>query len=167
MELVPTPITQKVAFRFIGLKHRHLKHIVGGITCNGISRGGVLVGAAVYGRPVAPAAARDTCIAEIVRTCVIEGVLGGNSKLYRMCAEQARSQGYWKIQTFTLASESGVSLKAAGFFLERPAEDDTERVKGQWGNSRKKGFIPNLFGEPDTANQPKNRWVRILGKKPE
>lgn len=133
--LVATPVFQSEAFAFIGLHHRHLKDIEGGIVCNGISRDGTLVGVAVYGRPVAPKTAKDKGVAEIARTCVIPGVLGGNSKLYRMCAEQAKSQGYWKIQTFTLESESAETRPVVQL-AQRPDSLPVRRARGREGTKK-------------------------------
>lgn len=77
----------------------------------------------------------------------------------------ARALGYWKVQTFTLQSESGASLRGAGFVLERPAAEDKARPKGAWGRSRP-GRSANLFGEPEISTEPKNRWVCLLGPEP-
>lgn len=165
--LVALPTDQAEAFAFVGLHHRHLKDVLlpGCRYALAIARDGEMVGAAVMGRPIAQKTSAKPGIMEIARTCVLAGVMGGNSKLYRMCSNIAAELGYWKIQTFTLESESGVSLRAAGFFLERPASEDSERRPNQWGHSRK-GRTLNLFGEPEVALERKNRWVRILGKEP-
>lgn len=166
MPLDASPITQLEAKLFIGLKHRHLKRVTGGIVSVSIRRGGELVGAAMFGRPVASKTQNSIPgIAEVVRAAVIPGVRGGNSKLYKMCATIAREQGYWAIQTFTIESESGVSLRAAGFILDRPASEDEEKKPNQHGKYRI-GRTLNLFGEPEIHKERKNRWVRILGKKP-
>ena len=167
MKLTALPVDQKEAFLFIGIHHRHLKDVLlpGCRYAMAIARDGEMVGAAVMGRPVAQKTNARPGIMEIARTCVLPGVLGGNSKLYRMCSTIAAELGYWKIQTFTLESESGVSLKAAGFFLERPAALDSARRPEQWGHSRK-GRTRNLFGEPEVSLERKNRWVRILGQEP-
>lgn len=52
---------------------------------------------------------------EITRCCVIEGHKNANSLLYAAAWRAARAMGYRRIITYTLPSESGASLRAAGF----------------------------------------------------
>lgn len=76
---------------------------------------GELCGAAIIGRPAARQYdPRRT--AEISRL-VTDSTKHAASKLYAACARIAREMGFQTIQTYTLASESGVSLRAAGWTL--------------------------------------------------
>lgn len=114
---------------------------------------------------MAPAIARDRRIVEITRVAVPEGIRNGCSKVYAALRDMARAAGYWKVQTYTLASESGASLRAVGFVLVRPAnEDGGQRRHGQWGAHRR---TLSLFGEPEIASEPKNRWECVLRAEPE
>lgn len=164
LEIVP--ITQGEAFRFVHLVHRHLDPPEGWICGVGLERDGELVGAGILGRPVAPKTAKDRFVAEITRTAILEGVRNGNSKVYAALRDSAKSLGYRKVQTFTLPHESGASLRAVGFVLVRPWQDDEPRRPGQWGRSRA-GRTFNLFGEPEAATQPKNRWECLLRGAPD
>lgn len=166
MKLEIVPVTQAEAFALIARVHRHLKKPPEGWICGvGLAVDGAIVGSGLLGRPVAPKTSKDKGICEISRTAVPEGCRNGNSKVYAALRDAARALGYWKVQTFTLASESGASLKGAGFKLVRPASDDVERPAGAWGLSRS-GRTASLFGEPATATEPKNRWECLLREEP-
>jgi hypothetical protein len=73
-----------------------------------------VVGVAIVGRPVARGAS-DGWTAEVTRVAVVEGVGNGCSKLYSACWRAARAIGYRKLITYTLDSEPGTSLIAAGW----------------------------------------------------
>lgn len=79
-------------------------------------RGGVLVGVANVGRPVARALC-DGKTLEVVRLCST-GEKDVCSFLYSRCARIAKELGYSKIITYILDTESGVSLKASGWHKE-------------------------------------------------
>ena len=74
-----------------------------------------LVGVAVVGRPVARMTNQRTVV-EVTRLCT-DGTKNACSKLYAAAARIAKEMGFESIQTFILDSESGVSLKAAGWEL--------------------------------------------------
>ena len=72
------------------------------------------MGVAIVGRPVARALA-DEWTAEVTRVAVLDGVKNGCSMLYGACWRAARALGYRKLVTYTLATEPGTSLRAAGW----------------------------------------------------
>lgn len=73
-----------------------------------------LVGVAIAGRPVSKELQRRG-YCEVIRVCVIEGVEGGCSMLYRRVRRIAQLMGYERFISYTLPGESGASLRAAGF----------------------------------------------------
>jgi len=105
------------------------------------------VGAANVGRPVSRHL-DDGETLEITRL-VTSGEPNIASKLLACAAREAKRRGYRRIITYTLESESGISLKAAGF------EVDAHSPGGSW-NSRSR---PRVDRHPIS---PKTRWVRLL-----
>lgn len=107
------PINFKDACAFVKMYHRHHKPPQGykfGI-CSFF--GSKMVGVAMCGRPVARRL-DDGETLEITRLCT-DGTKNACSHLYAACARIAKEMGYKEIITYTLDSESGVSLKAAGW----------------------------------------------------
>ena len=72
-----------------------------------------MCGVAIAGQPVARKL-DDGLTIEIRRVCT-DGTRNACSILYAACAKAARAMGYKRIVTYTLISEPGTSLLAAGF----------------------------------------------------
>lgn len=107
------PLTLREAAAFVLTHHRHHAPPQGGLFAVGCSLDGVVVGAAIIGRPVARMN-DDGWTAEVTR-CTTTGAKNACSMLYRAAWRAARALGYRRLITYTLASESGVSLKACAF----------------------------------------------------
>lgn len=75
--------------------------------------GGVLVGVAIIGRPVARKIDQIMTV-EILRLCT-DGTYNACTKLYGACKRAAKELGYSRIITYTLETEPGTSLRAAGY----------------------------------------------------
>lgn len=103
----------KEANAFIEKLHRHHKPVTGHRFSVGAEHKGVLVGVAIVGRPVARAVDQKM-VAEVLRLCT-DGTANACSFLYGKCAAIARELGFSLIQTYTLISEPGTSLFAAGW----------------------------------------------------
>lgn len=73
-----------------------------------------LVAVVIAGRPVARAA-DDGYTLEITRLCSTGEYANCSSMLYGAARRAAWALGYTQVITYTLASESGTSLKASGF----------------------------------------------------
>ena len=114
MTLSLTPVTLGEARSFVDQHHRHHPAPVGGLFAVGVEQNGEVVGVAIVGRPVARML-DGGYTAEVTRLCVLEGHKNACSKLYSACWRAARALGYQKLITYTLAEESGVSLRAAGW----------------------------------------------------
>ncbi len=113
---------------FVLAHHRHHPPPVGHLFSLGAYRDADLVGVAIVGRPVARMR-DDGLTAEISRLCVRSDLPsvtdrhgrshanGTASFLLSRCARAAIALGYRRIGTYTLARESGVSLRAAGWSM--------------------------------------------------
>ena len=109
-----SPITFKEAKKFVNEHHRHNVAPQGQKFSIGVKEDGALIGVVTVGRPIARRN-DDGVTAEITRCCVIEGHKNANSLLYAAAWRAARAMGYHRIITYTLPTESGASLRAAGF----------------------------------------------------
>jgi len=108
-----TPITLREANAFVAQHHRHHGPSRGCIACLAVAEAGAVRGVAIIGRPVARAAT-DGWTAEVTRCCT-DGARNACSMLYAAAWRAVRALGYRKLITYTLATEGGGSLRAAGF----------------------------------------------------
>lgn len=110
------PMTLRGANAYIEAHHRHHKKVRGHKFSIGLKLGDETVGVCVVGRPVARGL-DDGLTAEVTRLCT-DGVQHGCSMLYGAAWRAAKAMGYRHIVTYILTSESGISLKAAGWDIE-------------------------------------------------
>jgi hypothetical protein len=103
------------ANEFVARLHRHHKPVIGHLFSLGAVLGGELVGVAIIGRPVARMR-DDGATAEVTRLCT-DGTRNACSFLYGASARAAFALGFQRIGTYILATESGGTLKAAGWRL--------------------------------------------------
>jgi hypothetical protein len=117
MELHIEPLTLLQANECVEKYHRHHGKLRGFKFAVGLfDEDGSLHGAAMVNRPASPST-EQYHIAEVARL-VTDGTPNACSMLYAACAKAAKAMGYWSIQTFTLDSEPGTSLKASGWVLD-------------------------------------------------
>lgn len=156
LRVVPCTITD--ARLFVGWHHRHNKPPQSGLFAAGVAFDHAMVGVVIAGRPVAREL-QDGGTVEVTRVCTI-GHKNAASMLYGAICRAARDLGYWRAVTYTLLSEPGTSLLASGWMRdgEVPARD--------WDTPSRRRRTHDLFGEPTTPPEPKQRWVRILGAPP-
>lgn len=127
---------------FVESFHRHNKPVQGAKFAIGASDGNELVGIAIVGRPVARAL-DDGETAEVTRVCVIDAApKGACSFLYARCWRAWAALGGTRLVTYTLESESGASLRGAGW-----------RVVGQ-APGREHGW----------ENRPGREWQPVIGQ---
>lgn len=108
------PITQPDAFAFIAQHHRHHRPPVGALWWQAVhDDAGVLRGVAISGRPVARML-DDGLTVEVTRLCT-DGAPNACSMLYGAARRVAQDKGYRRGLTYILGSESGASLRAAGY----------------------------------------------------
>lgn len=144
------PLTLAQANALVASLHRHHKPAQGHRFSIGVKKDGVLVGAAIIGRPVS----RELdayMVAEVTRL-VTDGTDHAPSALYGAAARIAREMGFDKIQTYILDSEPGTSLIAAGWSFEaRTSGGDWNHSKANAGTRR-----------TDQPMDPKQRWGRTF-----
>jgi len=87
----------------------------GALFAIGAEVGGELIGVIIVGRPVSRHYDNGhTC--EVTRCCVVDGAQkGACSFLYQSAWRAAKAMGYSRMITYTLQSESGASLRGAGW----------------------------------------------------
>ena len=117
--LALTPISLREANAFVERNHRHHKGVTGHKFSIGCTRDGELVCVAIMGRPVSRYL-DDGLTLEVNRLCTT-GAENACSMLYGAAARAARAMGYQKIITYTLDTEPGTSLRAAGWQCAGPA----------------------------------------------
>ena len=139
--LVLQPITYKEACEFIRVHHRHHLPPQGWKFGIAVNDGDKIVGVITVGRPVARHF-DDGWTLEITRSCT-DGTRNANSKLYGAAKRATFALGYKRLVTYTLPSESGASLRAAGYrclgeagggnwsVASRPRVDTPEELQGQ------------------------------------
>lgn len=113
MKLEIVPMTLKEANAFVEQNHRHHKPVTGHKFSIGCSDGEKIVGVAIVGRPVSRYL-DDGWTLEVNRLCT-DGTRNACSMLYAAAWRAARAMGYKKVITYILKSETGTSLKAAGW----------------------------------------------------
>jgi hypothetical protein len=143
------PLTRTQVNDLIRNWHRHHKPVPGYRFAIGARVGNELVGAIVVGRPVAQETEQYD-IAEATR-CVTNGHKNACSFLYSAAARAAEAMGFERIQTFILESESGVSLKAAGWTFDGISQG------GDWNRPSRGGR------RTDQPQCSKQRWIKKLG----
>lgn len=143
-----TPVTFRQAKDFVKDHHRHNAPPQGHKFSIGLLREGKLVGVVMVGRPIARRQ-DDGSTAEITRCCVLEGNPNANSALYAAAWCAARSMGYDRIITYTLPSESGASLRAAGFVRVGTTEAKKTAGPFQVGQEKRR---------KNTQKEEKNVW---------
>ena len=107
------PVTFRDACEFVQAWHRHHRPPVGHKFSVGVASGDTLVGVAMVGRPVARHL--DDGLTLEVNCTATDGTKNVNSMLYAACWRAAQALGYRRLVTYTMADESGASLRAAGW----------------------------------------------------
>jgi hypothetical protein len=115
--IVLRPCTLAQAIKFVAYHHRHSEPPVGGKFAIAALEGDTLTGVVIVGRPMARGY-DDGVTAEAIRVCVLDGAQKGTpSRLLRAAWRAWAAMGGTRMITYTLASESGSSLRGAGFKL--------------------------------------------------
>lgn len=126
LQLVPLDLAEANAF--VARHHRHHGPVVGHRFSIGAALGDLIVGVAIIGRPVARRR-DDGMTLEVTRLCT-DGIkrpigkanrkgepcfINAASFLYAAAIRAAWALGYTRIGTYLLDTETGASLKAAGW----------------------------------------------------
>ena len=145
------PLSLKAAGAYIRDHHRHHKPPRFHKFSIGLLVDGELVGVCVVDRPTARAF-DDGFSAEVSRMAT-DGTKNACSMLYGAAWRAAKGMGYDRIYTYTLQSEPGVSLRAAGW-----REDGT--VRGRSWNTPTR---PRL-DKTEVQREHKIRWIQGLDR---
>ncbi len=155
------PVTLKEAKAFVDLHHRHNLPPLTWKFGVGLANGDAsLVGVAMAGLPKARMLMqREPYTLEVNRVCT-NGSRNANSMLYGAIARAAKALGYRRLVTYTLAEESGSSLRGAGWTVdaELPARD-----VGHWSDHPNTSTPQrDLFGNERRPPGAKIRWSKGL-----
>ena len=151
MSLRIVPISGRDANKFLE-RHRHNGALPGCKFAIGVEDAdGQLRGVALVGNPSSPALQRFDRLIEIRRVCT-DGTRNACSILYGAARRAARAMGYETVITYSLPSEGGASLRAAGFVLDK---EDAGGPAGWWKNRPGRTVLPI---ESDLAGG-KWRWL--------
>lgn len=151
LEIVP--ITLREANDFVAEHHRHNGRTArnGGKWAIAAGTEDGLCGVAIVGNPLS-ATLMDGYTAEVLRVCTRGGAPKGTcSKLYSRCWQIWRLMGGLRLITYTLQTESGASLRGAGWRIVgecKPTE------KG-W---RKRDHLDDFREWQPVMGQKKFRW---------
>lgn len=151
-KLSVVPLKLSEANTFVAAHHRHNKPVLGARFSIGATVDGNLVGVAIVGRPVARMIDNRTT-GEVTRVCVApDAPRNTNSFLYGACWRVWRAMGGLRLVTYTLASESGASLRGAGWKVEA---ESAPRGKPWHGPDRQREY-QSVYG------QQKLRWEAVI-----
>tara|TARA_R110002050_G_C8562346_1_gene481789 strand:- start:54 stop:515 length:462 start_codon:yes stop_codon:yes gene_type:complete len=147
--LSAVPITLRESNEYIKNFHRHNKPVQGCKFCIACVYENKIVGVCVIGRPISRFK-DDGFTAEVTRTCVFDHAPKGvNSFLYARAWKAWRAMGGKKIITYTLQSESGSSLRGAGWKILHEVEINNN----QGWTSRENRVLQKV------STQPKFCWM--------
>ncbi|MFK4705649.1 hypothetical protein ABIC83_002488 [Roseateles asaccharophilus] len=153
------PVPWKKVKTFVKDHHRHCDPPAGWRFGAGVLNGADLLGVVVVGRPVARALDHKR-IVEVNRVCIREDLPAGLewnacSKFYGWAAREAKRRGFEWIITYTLESEAGTSLKAAGW-----------QEAGRTGTKGRSWSSPSRPRANKIVSEDKVRWYRQLVRNP-
>lgn len=143
--MVAVPLELKQANEFVARLHRHHPPVHRDKFRVGCEEDGKLVGVVQIARPVARGL-DDGKTVEVVRLCT-DGTSNACSFLYSRAARIAREMGYSRIITYILDTETGASLRAAGWHFDGMTQAKTWNCPSR----------PRQTKAPTCAKQ---RWVK-------
>lgn len=144
------PCTLPKANSFVGHLHRHHAPIPGGFAwfCVAAVVDGTARGTAIAGRPT-NRNNDDGLTVEVLRL-TSDGTSNVCSALLGACASAAKALGARRVITYTLDSESGMSLRGAGWIMEESG------IESWWTHA---GSRTPAQDRPHMS-QPKTRWAK-------
>lgn len=150
-----TPISLREARQFVAAHHRHNAPTIGWLFGTSLREGDEVRAVAIAGRPLARSL-QDGRTVEITRVCTL-GDRNAASRLYGALCRAAKALGYQRAVTYTLASESGSSLRAAGF------GDPVElAARESWASRHRPRYDESVWGETALPDEPRVRWTKPL-----
>ena len=150
LELAPVFLTD--ALKYVAKHHRHCIPPVSGLFAVAVRRDGEIAGVAIAGRPTGRGL-QDGYTVEITRNTT-DGAPNACSMLLGACRRAAVALGYRRVYTYTLQSEPGSSVRAAGFVL-----DCALPARETWDTPSRRRVQTDLFGQERRPSEAKTRWV--------
>lgn len=141
------PIRFREAKQFVADHHRHSKPPVGWLFGVAAEESDRIVAVGIAGRPVSRSLDDGTTV-EITRNTT-DGTENACSLIYGALCRAAKALGYRRAITYTLGSENGASLKAAGF-----VPVGTVAAGRTWDTPSRR--------RENSDGEPKVRWERRL-----
>lgn len=143
------PTTLPIANGYVDKWHRHHAAIPPGFAWFSVAvvANDKVCGVAIAGRPTN----RNNCdkqTVEVLRLAT-DGTPNACSALLGACARAAKAIGAWRVITYTLTSETGASLRGAGWTCEK---EDTGA--SWWTHAGSRAPAKNRAH----MSQPKSRW---------
>jgi hypothetical protein len=153
------PITLRKANDWLDGVHRHNGRTArngGKFAISVVNADGDVVGVAIVGNTLS-ATYMDGVTAEVLRVCTASADAPKNvcSMLYAACWRAWRAMGGQRLITYTLQSEAGTSLSAAGWRIV----GQTRPVLAGW---RKNDHLNDIRVHQPVMLEPKNRWEPSL-----
>ena len=146
--MVLLPMTIREANAFVEAFHRHNAPVQGARFAVGCSTQDGLVGVAIVGRPLARLL-QDGLTAELLRTCTRpEAPKGAVSFLASRAWRAWQAMGGTRMVTYTLAEESGASMRGAGWKMI----GDVKNTRAGWARDGRAREWHSIYG------QQKMRW---------
>lgn len=145
LEIVPLPLSE--ANQFVATHHRHHRPVVGAKFSLGAVVDDSICGVAIVGRPVARRL-DDGLTLEVTRVAT-DGTKNAASALYGACRRATFALGYKRLVTYTLDTEPGTSLRAAGW----------REIGAAGGGSWSRRSRPRVDTHP---TQGKIRWEALV-----
>jgi hypothetical protein len=156
------PITKTAARQFIQEHHRHNEAPTPAQVsfAAALAEDDEVVAVVTAGNPVSRMLS-DGFTLEVSRVCVKPGIevsKNANSRLYGAVRKVAAALGYRRLVTYTLHSESGVSLRASGFTKQ------VDIGARSWTETKTRiRHDVNIWGERNNAaSEAKYRWEMEL-----
>jgi hypothetical protein len=148
------PIALREARRFIADHHRHSVPPRGWLFGVALVEAEQLIAVGVAGRPTGRGL-QDGRTIEVTRVCSL-GSPNACSRVYGALCRAAAALGYQRAISYTLASEAGTSLRAAGF--RQVAELDARTT---WTSEGRPRYDGDLWGT-SSVGLARVRWQRDL-----
>lgn len=139
MRLRVVPLELREANAFVEEHHRHHKKVQDHrFSIGAVDEDGVLHACAVMGRPTSGLDPKR--LLEVTRMCS-DGTDNACSMLYGAAARAAKALGFEKIQTYIFEDETGVSLTASGWSMERKAHPSGRHHQRSDGQKRNTAYV--------------------------
>jgi antitoxin (DNA-binding transcriptional repressor) of toxin-antitoxin stability system len=147
--VIIVPVTRDQVRDWIAANHRHSGRPAGYKFAIGLeTEPGVLVGVCVAGRPVARMIDQDRTL-ELTRVCT-DGTPNACSMLIGAARRAASAMGYTTIITYTLDTEMGASMRAAGMRV-----DTRLPARGSWAHHS----VSRTGRTDDFGGVARVRWI--------